>query len=196
MALDQENREHLAGLNFLRNQIFNLKNRRTIKNRAAFAYNIFMSLFDFLNIPSVKKTLRYGQAVGNVLRRKVENTLDENELQAAPPTASPQEAVINELLKNLKQFQAIRNSRRVIGFLAIEFFLSNTWQRHSASLLLSDPQKTVLDRAYGFLSQCNAELGGMEVRKDGFIKGQLSEPLLESGAQVLQDAIGALKKKE
>ena len=157
-------------------------------------YNTYMGLFDFLKKPAAKKTLQYGQAVGNVLRRKVGEKLAASERRAALTILTPQEAIAQELFKNIQQFQAIRNNRRAIGFLSVDFFLSKAWQRNGASLKLSDEQKTTLDRAYGFLSQCNGELEGMEVRKDGFVKGQLSDPLLESGTQVLQEAINSLQK--
>ena len=152
-----------------------------------------MNFSDFLKNNKVKKTLEYGQAIGKIIRRKIEKKLDAEENKVTNSSLTPQEAVMRELLKNLQQFQAILNNRKVIGFLAISLFISKAWGSHKDSIKLPDNQKIALEKAYGFLLQCNCELESMEVRKDGFVEGQLSDPLLESGLTVLQRAIDALK---
>ena len=154
-----------------------------------------MGLLDFLKKPGVRKTLRVGQAVGKVLRKKVEDRLDESEAKAAR-TSSPSRPVEDELSRNLEQFRKFHQTSNAIGFMAVDFFAVRELEKTQSGPELSPEQAGTLGEALTFLRQCNAELEKVEVRKDGFVKGNLSQPLLDKGENVLQKSLELIQKEK
>lgn len=155
-----------------------------------------MGLFNLLKSNSAKQAARYITAVKNVLHRKIEDKLDASEakFQATPQknkTISPFEALSQELIRNLNQFLLIKKEP-IIGYQPIDLFPTSVLINHQKSFNLSEKSKSHLSKAYKFLSDCNEELKALEMSKEGFINGNLSEDLFDRGELILRHALESI----
>tara|TARA_B100000686_G_scaffold354456_1_gene464819 strand:- start:1028 stop:1495 length:468 start_codon:yes stop_codon:yes gene_type:complete len=148
-----------------------------------------MAFFDFLKKEGVLRTLRVGQVAGKVLRKRVEDRLSQGEARAVQKKDLLDNLVEEELSQSLKQFLRFRQNPNAIGFMKVDFFSLHALERGRRELGLPPNQILALNEVHSFLSQCNTELEKIEVRKDGFIKGNLPEVLLDRGKEVLEKAL-------
>jgi hypothetical protein len=113
--------------------------------------------------------------------------------EKTPPPKPPSELLEIELQKNLDQFcQFFKETE--IGFGKAEFFKTEAWDNLKEES--SEVQKKVTLNAYNFIKKMNEELSLLEVKKNGYIRGNISRESKDEGKKILGNTIAQLNQNQ
>ena len=92
-----------------------------------------------------------------------------------------------ELQDNLDQFNRFQKEAE-IGFGKADFFKTKLWDGFNEGEISETHRKT-LKKAYELIKRMNEELNIIEIKKNGFISGNISRKSKDEGKSTLENAL-------